>query len=116
LVDRVRVTRYSLPYPYGLFSVPAPPLRTRERRGFFLPDRVPPKSYDLSRSVLSKFCNYKGLWLYRMLPELVESELPTPDCRKGHLDWTKSRIIALPPPAHPQRFDFDGLVLLVKEF
>jgi hypothetical protein len=35
MVDRVRRKVYSLPYLNGLFSVPAPPLRTRERRGFF---------------------------------------------------------------------------------
>ena len=35
MVDRARRTGYPLPYPNGLFSVPAPPLRTRERRGFF---------------------------------------------------------------------------------
>jgi hypothetical protein len=35
MVDRRRRKGYSLSYLYGLFSVPAPPLRTRERRGFF---------------------------------------------------------------------------------
>jgi hypothetical protein len=35
MVDRARKKIYSLPYLNGLFSVPAPPLRTRERRGFF---------------------------------------------------------------------------------
>jgi hypothetical protein len=35
MVDRARGKGYSLPYLNGLFSVPAPPLRIRERRGFF---------------------------------------------------------------------------------
>jgi hypothetical protein len=36
IVDRSRRKGYSLPYLYGLFSVPAPPLRVpSERRGFF---------------------------------------------------------------------------------